>query len=80
MNGTLTLSLNPIKGPILGCLLIDGVKEIYSNDFQAPPVRDVDKLEAALHTISKYVGQGRAGVIDAQEKLDELDLGKFAEI
>lgn len=70
---------NPIKDSILGLLLIPGIKNIDDGSNGAL----MDEFEIpnkAIAIVSKYVGKGKSGMIEAQQELLDNDLDDYAEI
>lgn len=68
------LGSNPIKKAILGLILIDGLKTIRID------VDDDPEFKRAIIIIRTYLGKGKAGVLEAQERLMEAGLDDYAEL
>lgn len=73
-NGTIYLSGNPIKQNILGLLMINGLESIHLDK------DSTNELKRSVEIISKYLGKGKQGVLDAQEELIDSGLDDFAEL
>ena len=74
VNGDIYLGNTPIKNGILGLLMINGVRNIKNT------LTGSSKFSKAIKIVSKYLGQGRAGVLSAQEELIDAGLDEFAEL
>ena len=68
MKGALYASDNPIKSHVLGLLLIKGVTEVILDNAQVAKI------------LNRHLGEGRAGMLMAQEDLIEAGLEEFAQL
>ncbi len=68
----LDISNNPIEEGGIGLILIEGLNELIADD--------CGEFTKAAEIISKYLGQGKAGLLECQEELENADLGQFAEL
>ncbi len=66
------LSGNPIKKGGLGLLL---VKDLESVEYDSE-----DSFSDAMDIISKYLGQGKAGLLQCQEELIEANLERYSKL
>lgn len=64
---SITIWNNPIEGPMLGLLMIPGIKTIDDGDNGELQAR-FQKPNDALKIISKYAGKGKPGVLEAQQE------------
>lgn len=67
INDTIFCINNPIESHVLGLLLIPGLKRISSGTTWS-------------NILNKYVGKGRAGLIDCQNELLDAGLEEFAQL
>jgi len=68
---------------VLGILLINGIKDIslIRTDFTDKNEPDVKHMKFAVLILKKYLGEGKAGVLEAQqEMLEDGHLDSFAEL
>ena len=72
--GTVLLEDCPIERDLLGLILIPGFQRAKFG-FNRPK-----ELIDAYEIIEKYIGKGRKGALDAQEELEDNDLGHFSGI
>ncbi len=72
----LDVSINPITSGGLGILLIPGIEEVLADDINAPD----GGFTVALKIIKRYLGQGKAGLLDCQEELIDAGLERFAKL
>jgi len=72
---------NPLEDSALGILLIPGLKivQTYREDEIHKDQKKTRGNEAII-IIAKYVGKGKAGMIDCQSELIENDLEDFAKL
>jgi len=76
----ITLSGNKIDGPILGLLLISGLAEIIAHPNHQSKDGHSKDFQDAVTIVNKHLGKGRAGVLSAQDELQEHNLDRFAEL
>lgn len=74
IGGKLDVSGNPITSNILGVILIDSLEDVVATGLTS------SKLYKAVKIVNKYLGKGKAGVLEAQQELIENDLEDFAEL
>ena len=73
---TITVWNNPIKDGFLDLLKIPGIEEIDDGEY-GELMKVYSRQHEALKIVSKYVGKGKLGIIDAQEELTDNDLEEF---
>ena len=70
--GVFEINYTPIKEAILGLLLIKGVGRVRCFG--------ENSLEKAVHILNKHLGQGKAGVLTAQQALLDAGLDDYAQL
>jgi len=71
------LVIRRVKGGLLSVILVKSLGSIEADD------PEDEELDTACKIVNKYLGKGRAGVLDAQKELEDyedLDLSKFAKL
>lgn len=84
INGFISIDANPIRGPILGLILIEGIRSLrfpknamISGEFT--PRNAKERLMMAFGIVNKHIKDGKAGVLAAQDELEShLKLEEFA--
>lgn len=71
------LSGNPIDSAILGLILIPELKSVVCLDFLKGHTKE---FSDAIDIVKKYLGQGKPGVLSAQDELQDHDLDDFAHL
>jgi len=74
--GKLFLS-STVKSHILGTMLIPGITMVHQQTHQQEENKDLTK---ALDIIMKYLKDGKAGVIDAQNEMVDAGLEEYAQL
>jgi len=74
INGSIDIGTNPITSHILGLMRIEGLTSIDTEGNG-----NVSDLYIAAKIINEHLGQGKAGIIDAQTKLIAAGLDDFAQ-
>jgi len=67
---------SPIEGGLLGLIFIKNLQNVYYMSSS----KDKDNIKRALRIISKHLGKGRAGILDAQNNLIDAGLDEYAEL
>jgi len=74
MNGVLWVDINPIKSHLLSPILIPGCTRVRVG-------RDAnERLTLAATYVNDHLGEGKSGVLDAQNELIDAGLDEFAEL
>ena len=66
--GAFFATYNPIKSHVLGLMLINGITKIGLDNKQVEEI------------LNRHLGKGRAGMLEAQEELIEVELEEFAQL